>query len=312
MKNPPDRSIEFERAQNLWASFVRNFEPHARSTVINADLDFDFDRIGGLAEPKEELLTYAYAATSPQVYEHWGTAPPSGLLLVGPSGGGKSLLAQALATRAQTAIVSVDVPRLALDLVHAASTVPEFCQGWSQVLDEVPALTVHFDELEFSRTQEIGVRRSDLPVGPIMDILLDVIDRAVSIGRHLVIGTTSHPDTLRRAFVAPGRFERIVEVNPVFPDDVIAALEIHSAEAERRADRKLFDDIDWKRVVGQAREAAIRDWVRILHAVLRRKARLEAAHDQLDPVRTADLLDEVERYRQAQKQIPKPSAGNYL
>ena len=43
-----------------------------------------------------------------------------------------------------------------------------------------------------------------------------------------------------------------------------------------------------------------------------RNARLEAAHDQLDPVRTADLLDEVERYRQAQKQIPKPSAGNYL
>ena len=85
-----DRPIELERARNLWASFVRKFEPHARSTEIDTDLDFDFDRIGGLRVPKEELLTYAYAAISPEVYKHWGTFPPSGLLLVGPQRRGKA------------------------------------------------------------------------------------------------------------------------------------------------------------------------------------------------------------------------------
>ena len=38
---PKDRAIELERAQNLWASFVRKYEPHARGTEFTADPAFD-------------------------------------------------------------------------------------------------------------------------------------------------------------------------------------------------------------------------------------------------------------------------------
>ncbi len=70
-----DRSIQVEKAQNLWTSFVRKFEPLMRSTQITGSPEFDFDGIGGLAGPKDEILTYACAATDPEVYSRWGTEP---------------------------------------------------------------------------------------------------------------------------------------------------------------------------------------------------------------------------------------------
>jgi hypothetical protein len=117
---------------------------------------------------------------------------------------------------------------------------------------------------------------------------------------------------LRRAFVAPGRFERVVEVTPIFPSDVVATLEIQAGKAEKRAGKPLFDDVEWDRVVGSTQEPATGDWVRILHAVLRRKARCEAGGEIVTPVTTEDLKEEVERFRHAQKHIHQAGSGNYL
>jgi ATP-dependent 26S proteasome regulatory subunit len=307
-----ERSIERERAQNLWSSFSRNVDPLGRGAQLSADFDFGFDRIGGLEGPKEEILTYACAATNPEVYSHWGTFPPAGVLLIGQRGVGKGLLAKALASLTDTSFLRVDVPHMVLDVIHAGGKVGELIQAWSGILDEMPPLTIFFDELEFSQAREIGTHRTDLPVGPIMDFLLELVGRSLAAKQHLVVGSTSHPDTLRHAFLVPGRFERLVEVNPVIPDDIIAALEIHAREAEARAGRGLFEEIEWKRVVGQVDDAATGDWVRILHAVLRHKARCEAAGDPSTQVSTRDLKEEAERFRQAQRRIYVTNGGNYL
>ncbi len=307
-----DAGIERERAQNLWTSFLRKVDPLARGAQLQVDPRFSFDQIGGLAAAKEEILTYACAAESPEVYSHWGTLPPTGVLMIGQPGVGKSLLARALAARTETPFLTVDVPRIVLDVVHGGGKAAELLQSWSEVLDEMPPLTAYFNELEFSQAQEIGHRRPDLPIGPIMDFLLELVERTICCDKHLVVGATSHPDTLRRAFVAPGRFERVVEVTPIFPDDVIATLQIHATQAEKRAGRPLFDEVDWPRVVGQIREPCLGDWVRILHAVLRRKARCEAAGESAGPVTTRDVRDEVDRFRQAQKHIHLTDGGNYV
>jgi len=307
------RSIEIERAQNLWASFLRNFDPIARCAQITPNPDLGFEQIGGLTDPKEEVQTYAYAATNREIYRRWGTHRPSALLLIGERGTGKKLLAEALATQAKTSLVRVDVPRMALDIIHAGPKAGELAMAWSRILEEMPPLTVLFDELEFSLTQEIGDRREDLPIGPIMDFLLEIVDRSIQADQHLVVGTTSHPDALRPAFLIPGRFERVVEVVPEFPDDVIAALQIHAKEAEKRAQRPLFEDVDWNLIVDQNREATTGEWIRLLHAVLRSKARCEAAGETVTVVTTEDLAQEAHRVSQTYRQIqPTVGAGNYL
>lgn len=301
-----------ERAQNLWTSFLRSVDPMARGAKLTANPGFGFDSIGGLAGPKDEVLTYACAATNPNFYADWGTFPPSGVLLIGRDGVGKSLLARALATHTETSFLEVEIPRLILDVVHAGGKVAELVQQWSHILEEMPPLTVYFDELEFSRAQAIGTQRTDLPVGPIMDFLLEIVDRTIANKQHLVVGATSTPDTLRPAFVAANRFERLVEVNPLFPDDMIQAVQIHAAAAEERAGQQLFEEVDWMAVLGQSRECSPGDWVRILHAVLRHKASETARGEMVKRVSTSDLKGEVERFKQAQRRIQTPEPGNYV
>jgi ATP-dependent 26S proteasome regulatory subunit len=304
--------VRVERTQNLWSSFARKFDPVARATELDPDPQLELSQVGGLAGAKEEILTYSCAATDPGIYGRWGTYPPSGLLLIGQRGVGKRLLAKSLATLTHSAFLCVTVPRLVLEVIHEGGKVGELVGAWSQTLSEMPPTTILFNELEFSQTHEIGARRPDLPVGPVMDFLLDVVDRTVEAENHLVVGSTRHPDTLRQAFVQPGRFERVVEVAPVYPGDIVDALEIHTTGSEERAGHALFDSVDWKAVVERYRGPAAGDWVRIMHAVLRRKARCEAAGETVSLVTTQDLFDEVDRFRQANDRIAVPHAGNYV
>jgi len=305
-------SVKRERAQNLWSSFARKFEPIAQATQLDPDPNLELSEIGGLAAAKEEILTYACAATDPTVYGRWGTYPPSGLLLIGRGGTGKRLLAQSLATLTRSSFILVAVPRLVLEVIQEGRKVGELVAAWSQTLSEVPPSTILFDELEFSQAQEIGAHRPDLPVGPVMDFLLDIVDRTVAADSHLVVGSTNHPDTLRQAFLQPGRFERVVEVTPAYPGDIVEVLEIHSAASEKRAGHTLFDPVDWKSVVERFRDPSPGDWVRIMHAVLRRKARCEASGETAASVTTQDMFDEVDRFRQASNQIAAPRSGNYV
>jgi len=304
--------IRIERAQNLWSSFARKHPAVSRATAMDPDPKIEISEIGGLAAAKEEILTYACGATDPAVYGRWGTYPPSGLLMIGRRGVGKRLLAKALANLTQSAFIEVAVPRLVLEVIHEGGRIGDLVAAWSQVLSEIPRSTILFNELEFSQAHEIGARRPDLPVGPVMDFLLDIIDRTVAAEAHLVVGSTNHPDTLRQAFVEPGRFERVVEVKPVYPGDIVDALEIHAAAAEQRAGRPLFDSVDWKSVVERYRDPAPGDWIRIMHAVLRRKARCEASGEASARVVTQDLFEEVDRSRQANNQLTIPHSGNYV
>lgn len=307
-----DRRIQNERAQNLWASFTRSVEPLARATRIDSAPELTFGGIGGLASAKEQILTYACAITNPEVYAHWGTFPPSGVLLIGAPGVGKRLLTTALANHTETAFVHVDVPRMVLDIVRAGAKGGELLEGWSQVLDDIPPLTIHFDELEFSEAHDLGTPRTDLPVGPIMDFLLELLDRTIAAKSHLVVGSTGYPTTLRHAFARPERLERVIDVSPIFPDDIIAALSIHAALAEKRAGRPLFEAVDWSAVVHRAEVGATGNWVRILHAVLRHKARCEAGGDSASVITTADVAAEVHRFDQAARRIQAQHGGTYV
>jgi NAD(P)-dependent dehydrogenase (short-subunit alcohol dehydrogenase family) len=235
--------------------------------------------IGGLAEAKVEIQTYASAATDPDVYARWGTHPPSGVLLFGQRGVGKELLARSLAALTQTSFLSLAIPKLGARGDPPQRKVGELVAGWSTALAEMPPLTVLFNELEFLQAEEIGTRRLDLPVGPVMDFLLDLVDRAIAIEQVLVVGSTSHPDTLRRAFTQPGRPRARGRGEPEL------SRRHHRSAADPRPPmrrsspgRALFQQIDWQQVVASVTIHPMpATGLHILHSVLRRKARCEAA-----------------------------------
>lgn len=303
--------LERKRAANLWEPFVRKFPPVAKSCEFVSSPSRGFDEIGGLEEAKDELLTYACAATDPEVYERWGTFPPSGLLLIGPQGSGKTMLAGALAARTETPFLHIRCPRLALQITHAGGNAGELLKAWQETLAEIKRITVFFDELDFAHDPSLGAPRLDLPTTQLSDFLLELIDSTIGSTSTLMLGSTSRPDTLSPVYFEPGRFERIVSVIPIVPADVIAALLLHAVAAEKRAGRKLFDRIDWQRAIEQNRESSIGHWVRLMHAVLRRKARCDAADDKPGLATTDDILAEVDRFKKATGRLPVTS-GRYL
>jgi ATP-dependent 26S proteasome regulatory subunit len=303
--------LERKRAANLWEPFARKFPPVAKSVEMSASPNIGFEDIGGLEEAKDELLTYACAATEPQIYARWGTFSPSGLLLIGPNGSGKTLLAGALATRVETPFLAIRCPRLVMQILHAGGKVAELLQGWQEVLNEIHNVTVFFDELDFAHDPSLGAPRFDLPTAQLSDFLLELIDTTIGVTDSLVLGSSSRPDTLSPVYFEAGRFERIVAVVPIIPSDVIEALLIHLAAAEKRAGRKLFEKVDWPRAIEQSRESSIGHWVRLMHAVLRRKARCEAAFESAGLVTTEDVLAEVDRFKKATGRLPVAS-GRYL
>jgi SpoVK/Ycf46/Vps4 family AAA+-type ATPase len=302
-------NVDSTRAANLWEAYARKLPPIAKSCRLVSEPELEAGRIGGLEAAKEEILTYACAATHPAVYSNWGTIPPTGLLLIGPEGSGKSLLAEMLATHAGMPFLEVSTPRLVRQLLHAPSVLGELLAGWAETLAEMPPTTVFFGELDFHAPG--GAGPLTVPLGSVMDLLLELTDRTEVVKGTLLVGSTSRPDSLPAAFIEPGRFERVVDVVPVFPDDVIAALQIHAAGAEARAGRKLFVDPDWKGLVGSGDSASIGDWIRMLHAALRRKARCEAAGEPAELVTTDDLRGESERSTSARRKIPT-GPGSYL
>ncbi|MBW2667464.1 MAG: hypothetical protein JRE13_14330, partial [Deltaproteobacteria bacterium] len=78
------------------------------------------------------------------------------------------------------------------------------------------------------------------------------------------------------------------------------------------AGHPLFDSVDWNSVVQKHRGSATGDWIRIMHAVLRRKARCEAAGESTGLVTTQNLQDEVDRFRQAIVRLSASEGGNYV
>ena len=196
---------------------------------------------------------------------------------------GKRLLTRSLASLTRTSFLNVAIPRLVLEVIHRGGKVGELVTEWSNTLGRCRRSRSFFNELEFSQAEELGARRPDLPVGPVMDFLLDMMDRTIAHDHHQVVGSTSHPDTLRHAFAQPGRFERVVEVNADLP----RRHRRDPADPRRERPRswpagRYFDEVDWERVVaGASNTPRPGDWVHILHAVLRRKARYEAAGESV-------------------------------
>jgi ATP-dependent 26S proteasome regulatory subunit len=306
-----EREVQRTRAVNLWETVARKIPPVAKATRFEASPGIDFPDIGGLEAPKEEISTYACAATDPEIYHRWGTAAPTGMLLMGPAGSGKTMLAEALATRSGTPFLLIDVPRFVLQVVHSGGKAGEILQGVAATLAEMPRTTIFYDELDFAHDLTIGAPRPDLPTSQITDFLIELIDATIRAEQMLIVGSTSRPDTLSPIYFEPGRFERIVYVQPQVPEDVVDALRIQVSTAEKRAERKLFEGIDWPRVIEQNRHASIGNWVRTIHAVLRFKARCDTSDERPGLVTTADLLNEVERFKKATTRLP-PMSGRYL
>jgi transitional endoplasmic reticulum ATPase len=196
--------------------------------------------IGGLEDVKQQLReAVEWPLKYPDTFKRLGIDPPKGVLLYGPPGCGKTLLARAVATESEANFLSIKGPEVFSKWVgESERAIREIFRKARQA---APAV-IFIDELD-SLAPMRGLGYSDSGVTErVVSQLLTEMDGLEKLEGVVVIGATNRPDILDPALLRPGRFDRLVYVPP---PDRAARLEILKVHTRRMP---LAEDVDLERI----------------------------------------------------------------
>jgi len=189
----------FERAMG-------KIHPSALRELAAETPETRFADLGGMEEIKKRLReTIDYPMHFPSLYQHFGKDPPRGILMFGPPGCGKTLVAKALAGEMQANFISIKGPQLLSSWFgQSEANVREVFQKAKQTAPCV----LFFDEID-SITQKRGTNtQSDGGVSDrVINQLLTELDGFDTSKDVFVIAATNRLDTVDDAIIRPGRFD---------------------------------------------------------------------------------------------------------
>lgn len=194
---------------------LREVEPSAIREVFVEVPDVHWGDVGGLDFIKERLIeAVEWPLNYPHLFEKAGVRPPKGILLTGPPGCGKTLLAKAVATESQVNFISVKGPAL------LSKYVGESERGVREVFHkarQAAPCIVFFDEID-ALVPARGEGASDAHVAErVLSQFLVELDGMEELKGILILGATNRPDMLDPAILRPGRFDQGVEIS--LPDE---------------------------------------------------------------------------------------------
>ena len=177
--------------------------------------------VGGLEDVKQELReAVELPLKHPEAFKRLGIEPPKGVLLYGPPGCGKTLLAKAVATESEANFISVKGPEIFSKWVGESERAIR--EVFRKARTAAPCI-VYFDEID-SIAPIRGYGAGDSMVTErVVTQLLAELDGIERLGNVVVLGATNRPDMIDPALLRPGRFDRLVYVPP---PDYRARLEI--------------------------------------------------------------------------------------
>ena len=168
-----------------------------------------WEDIGGLEPVKQELQeAVELPLKNPEVFKKLGIEAPRGILLYGPPGCGKTLLAKAVASESEANFIAVRGPEL------LSKWVGESEEGVRRIFRrarQVAPCIVFFDEIDAiagTRGEEVGTKVTERVVNQI----LTEIDGIEKLERVTVVAATNRPDLLDAALLRPGRFDSLIEI----------------------------------------------------------------------------------------------------
>ncbi len=193
-----------------FTSAYREITPTAMREVYVEVPQVKWDQVGGLKQVKQELIeSVEWPIKKPEVFKRMGINPPRGILLYGPPGSGKTLLARAVSTESEANFISIKGPEIFSKWVgESEKAIREvFRKGRTAA----PAI-IFFDELD-AIVPRRGLGYADSGASErVISQLLTEIDGIESLQNVLVIAATNRPDILDPAVMRPGRFDRLIYV----------------------------------------------------------------------------------------------------
>ena len=240
-----------------------------------------FADVAGEDEAKESLQEIVNYLHDPSKYQEIGASMPKGILLVGPPGTGKTMLAKAVAGESQVPFFSISGSEFVEMFVGmGASKVRDL---FSQAKEKAPCI-VFIDEID-----AIGQKRSGGQYGgndereQTLNQLLTEMDGFDDNSGVIILAATNRPESLDPALTRPGRFDRRV---PVELPDLKGREEILKVHAKKI---KLAENVDFSTVARMASGASGAELANIVN-----EAALRAVRDGRKLVTQADLEESIE------------------
>jgi proteasome regulatory subunit len=210
-------------------------DARAQAMQVEASPDVRYDDIGGLGEQIREVRE---AVEEPLVnaeqFREVGVDPPSGVLLHGPPGTGKTMLAKAVANQTDATFIKMAGSELVQKFIGEGA---RLVRDLFELASEREPAVIFIDEIDAIAAKRTESKTSgDAEVQRTMMQLLSEMDGFEERGEIRIIAATNRFDMLDRAILRPGRFDRLIEVPKPDWNARERILDIHTREMSLAAD----------------------------------------------------------------------------
>ena len=284
---PPELADELEAGMRVAVNngfvivklLAKPADVRARVMELIEAPNVDYSSIGGLDQQIQEVVeTIELPLTDPDLFKDVGVEPPTGVLLYGPPGSGKTLIAKAVASRANATFLRMSGSELVQKYVGEGA---RLVRDVFQMAREKAPCIIFIDEIDAvggHRTHDGTTGSAE--VNRTMVQLLSELDGFEERGEVKIIAATNRIDLLDPALLRPGRFDRIIEIP--LPDEK-GRLEIFKIHTRNMA---LDNDVDLDKLVKMTNDLSGADIKAIVTEagmfVIRRRDRTIKMSDFID------------------------------
>ena len=226
-KIPPETLEKLIISMSDFENALKEVMPSAMREVYLESPDVEWNDIGGLDDVKRELQeAVEWPLRYPDLYTKLGHSNPKGILMHGPSGTGKTMLAKAVATESESNFISVKGPEL------LSKWIGESERGIREIFRrarQAAPCVVFFDEID-SIAPIRGMEGVNAGTERMVSQLLTEMDGIQELNGVVIIAATNRLDMIDSALLRPGRFDKIVFVPKPDISTRLKILEIYAKE----------------------------------------------------------------------------------
>ncbi len=262
------------------SSMMFNLGKSNAKVYVKSSDGIKFSDVAGEDEAKENLAEIVDYLHNPQKYTSIGASMPKGVLLVGPPGTGKTMLAKAVAGEANVPFFSMSGSEFVEMFVGmGASKVRDL---FSQAKEKAPCI-VFIDEIDAIGQKRDGRAGGNDEREQTLNQLLTEMDGFSGNNGVIILAATNRPETLDPALTRPGRFDRRVPVELPDLKGREAILRVHAKKI------RLAPGIDFEHIARMASGASGAQLANIVN-----EAALRAVRDNRSEATQADLEESIE------------------
>ena len=221
---PPEVLMDLQIIMKNFETALNGIEPSALREVLITQPTETWDDIGGLKEAIQQLReVIEWPLKYPEIYKHLNSRPPNGILLFGPPGSGKTLLAKALAHETEINFISVKGPEFLSKWVGESEKAVR--ETFRKARAAAPCI-IFFDEIDAIAGMRGRFSGSQV-TEQVVSQLLTEMDGLEGLKDVILLAATNRPDMLDPALLRSGRFGRHVEIPMPDKDARVAIFKIH-------------------------------------------------------------------------------------